>query len=95
MSPALEALARRLHPADADRILSDLSSLEGYVRQSLREDPERILAAVLKSANGDPAWFADALALARTDFRDLLMGAGFAYDPKIHQGWLRDQAGPG
>lgn len=38
-------------------------------------------------ALADPARLAEAVDLAITDWRDLLLGAGFAHDPEAHLHW--------
>jgi hypothetical protein len=47
---------------------------------------ERIRMAALKVSNGDLATLREAIVLARTDWRDLLVGAGFG-DPTAHLKW--------
>ena len=48
---------------------------------------ERIWFAVLKLGSGDVSGLEDAIALARTDRRDLLMAAGFGEDLNAHTMW--------
>jgi len=48
---------------------------------------ERIRFAVLKLSGGDLNAFQRALDLAKTDWRDALMAAGFGEDPQAHKTW--------
>jgi hypothetical protein len=49
---------------------------------------ERIQLAALKVSEGDAGKFLEAAALARMDWRDLLMAAGFGYDVEEHLRWV-------
>jgi len=49
---------------------------------------ERIRFAALKLSGGDLVRLRDAVQLAKTDWRDLLMAAEFAHDPQAHQRWI-------
>jgi hypothetical protein len=53
---------------------------------------ERFRFAVLKVSDGKLDKLRDALQLAKTDWRDLLVAAGFASDIHAHQSWLPVQA---
>ena len=48
---------------------------------------ERIRFAALKLSGGDLAKLSVAVELGKTDWRDLLVAAGFADDPQEHQRW--------
>lgn len=48
---------------------------------------ERIRFAVLKLGRGDLDSLEKAIRLAKTDYRDLLMHAGFGEDLKAHEKW--------
>ena len=48
---------------------------------------ERIHCAALKLSDGRIDKLYDAIALAQTDWRDLLVAAGFAEDPDAHKAW--------
>ena len=49
---------------------------------------ERIRFAALKVSDGRIEKLKQAIELARTDWRDLLVDAGFAHDPQAHKSWL-------
>jgi len=51
------------------------------------ESLERIRFAVLKLSGGTLAGLADAIRLAKTDWRDLLVAADFAEDLRAHLAW--------
>jgi hypothetical protein len=48
---------------------------------------ERLRYAAMKLSDGTLADLREAIALAKTDWRDLLMAAGFAEDVTAHQRW--------
>jgi hypothetical protein len=49
---------------------------------------ERVQCAALKLSAGRMDRLYDAIALAHTDWRDLLVAAGFADDIHAHEGWI-------
>ena len=51
------------------------------------EQMDRIRVSVLKLSEGDPDRLAQAVELAQTDWRDLLMAAGFGEDVDAHKRW--------
>jgi hypothetical protein len=52
------------------------------------EKMDRIRLAAIKSSNGVYAKLVEAVSLANTDWRDLLMAAGFGYDIDAHNKWV-------
>ena len=54
-------------------------------------DLERIRFAALRLSKGRLADLADAVTLAETDWRDLLVAAGFADDATAHLDWTPDE----
>jgi hypothetical protein len=48
---------------------------------------ERVRFAALKLSGGELARLRDAVNLAKTDWRDLLIASGFADDPRAHEWW--------
>lgn len=48
---------------------------------------ERIRLAAVKCSAGDYSKLEEAVSLANTDWRDLLMEAGFGHDTEAHQKW--------
>lgn len=58
------------------------------------ESLERLRFAVLKISEGQLEIFNKAVAIAKQDWRDLLMWAGFGHDLKAHEAWAEQQLGP-
>ena len=54
---------------------------------SVRDHYVRIHFAVLKLSDGKIDKLIEAITLAQTDWRDLLVAAGFGYDTKAHLDW--------
>lgn len=52
---------------------------------------ERIWFAVLKLSDGELSKLRSSIELANTDFRDLLMAAGFGHDLEAHNKWFKQQ----
>src|SRR5262249_23491957 len=52
------------------------------------EDSERLRFAALRLSHGDLRALDEAIALGRTDWRDLLMAADFGYDTQAHERWV-------
>lgn len=85
----LEILFREEDRAEAARLLAEecgnnLPFLEKLDERGL----ERFQFAALKLSEGDLTKLRDAVALAKTDWRDLLMAAGFGHDTRAHEHWL-------
>lgn len=55
------------------------------------EGLERVRFAVLKLSKGSTTELAREVALAKIDWRDVLVAADFATDVHAHQVWLREQ----
>ena len=49
---------------------------------------ERVRFAALKVSDGRIEKLKQAIELAKADWRDLLVDAGFAHDPAAHKSWL-------
>jgi hypothetical protein len=95
LSPDTAALVDRLFAAaDRDAAKALLIETCGNNLPCLEEldagGLERYRFAALRVAEGDPGELRKAIALARTDWRDLLMCAGFGYDVLAHEKW-RDE----
>jgi len=52
---------------------------------------ERIQLAVLKLSEGNAGKFLEAASLARLDWRDVLVAAGFGYDVEAHLKWMDEE----
>jgi len=92
LSPkTLSHIDRLFDPADrpeAERVLVTRcgAQLPGMSKASAI-DLERIRFAALRLSKGRLADLAEAVSLAETDWRDLLVSAEFAEDPTAHLGW--------
>jgi hypothetical protein len=56
----------------------------------LMDDPElvdRIRVAAIKMSDGDMAKLREAVEVAKVDWRDLLVAAGFGHDAHAHRRW--------
>ncbi|MAE67902.1 MAG: hypothetical protein CMJ18_26920 [Phycisphaeraceae bacterium] len=87
----LRALFADEDRAEAERLLvedcgDNLPFCEGSNASSL----ERIRFAVLKLSDGELPKLIEAIVLAQTDWRDLLVVAGFANDIHAHDSWHPD-----
>jgi hypothetical protein len=62
-----------------------------FCDKSSPEDMERIRFAVLKMTLNSPLNLAVGIYLAQSDWRDLLMAAGFGDDTTQHLAWYNEQ----
>lgn len=97
LSPAtrlrLDLMFRPEERADAARLLveqcgNNLPFLENLDAQRL----ERFQFAALKLSRGNLAGLLRATDLAKADWRDLLMAAGFGEDVRAHESWMPTEA---
>lgn len=74
---------------DARRLLTDQCGtnlpLSGDITPA---SLERVRFAALKVSDGQIEKLKKAIELAKADWRDLLVDAGFAHDPQAHKTWL-------
>lgn len=85
----LDILFRLEERDEAAQLLSaecgnNLPFLEDLDAQEL----ERFQFAALKLSGGNLSRLYDAIDLAQRDWRDLLVGAGFAEDVRAHESWM-------
>jgi acyl carrier protein len=100
--PLTDATVRRLNilfspevRKEAIRLLEDeCGNNLPFLGESTAEELERYRFAALKISNGRLEDLQKAVELAKTDWRDLLMSAGFGEDPTAHSRWLPDTARP-
>jgi hypothetical protein len=59
-----------------------------FLEKSNEYELERIRFATLKLSDGNLDMLREAIEMAKSDWRDLLMAAGFAYDVTEHSRWL-------
>ncbi len=72
-----------------DLIESECGRNIPFCESNSSEDMERIRFSVLKISEGDLHKLREAIDLARNDWRDLFMAAGFGHDTVEHVRWYR------
>jgi hypothetical protein len=76
ITPRLERRVRADFGDEADAILAVLTDLRPPLAE--KQSPERIAAAIVLLADGDPEAFARAVSIANRDWRDVLVATGLA-----------------
>lgn len=91
LSPLTQAhVAALFAPADlaeAEQLLALECAENVWPRNSTPEDLERLRFAAIRLSGGHLQGLRDAIALAKTDWRDLLMESGFGEDVHAHEIW--------
>jgi hypothetical protein len=64
-----------------------------FCENSNSEEMERIRFSVIRLSEGKIDKLCEAIDLAETDWRDLLMAADFGHDPQGHSKWYNSQFG--
>jgi hypothetical protein len=84
-------IARLFPPEEQDEVTrllkEDCGTVLPLTDNASPEFFERVQCAALKLSEGRMDKLYDAIALAQTDWRDLLVVAGFAEDPVAHKDW--------
>ena len=75
------------HQAVADILLSECGNNLPYLENVDKEGLERYRFAALKMSNGSLTRLREAIELAKSDWRDLLVAAGFAASADAHKRW--------
>ncbi|MEM6286249.1 MAG: hypothetical protein AAF845_03745 [Bacteroidota bacterium] len=96
LSPLLPSTRQRLDAlfagADAEAAERLLTHECGYnlplVGDWAPEEIARLRLSALKVSGGDLDRLREAVALAKVDWRDLLMWAGFGHDASAHERWM-------
>jgi hypothetical protein len=93
-APLTTGIARRIAilfgPNDIELVSSLLTDQCGPNLTEFPELQERIRCAVLKLSHGDLNVLGRAIDLAKCDWRDALVAAGFGDDIKAHESWWPD-----
>ena len=85
----VDILFRQEDRAEAARLLAEQCSNNLPFLENLDEKGlERFQFAALKLSGGDLPELRTAIELAKTDWRDLLMAAGFGEDTRAHLFWM-------
>ena len=81
LSPRVVARVRRdFEPGQVDSIIQVLGTLPESLPMGGDQDADRVQAALVIPARGNPDTFAGLLNLDRQDWRDALVGAGLGGD---------------
>lgn len=84
----LERLFAEADRAEAERLLAeDCGRNLPFCEEHSPEQLERIRFAALKQSAGRIEALVEAIVLAQTDWRDLLVAADFANDVRAHEAW--------
>ena len=84
----LESAFAECHRAEAIRLLTDDCTSESmHLSSDCEASVERCRIAAIKLSEGTLKGLVDAICLAQTDYRDLLMAAGFGEDVLAHLEW--------
>ena len=75
------------HQAVADILLSECGNNLPYLENVDKEGLERYRFAALKLSNGSLTKLREAIELAKSDWRNLLVAAGFAASADAHERW--------
>ena len=92
LSSEIIKVAHILFPEDSqEEVISILQNDCGknVLSSNYQNEIERIQLAALKMSNGEIESLYSAIALAQTDWRDLLMAAGFGENVKSHISWAK------
>lgn len=95
LSARVEQVGRLLFPPDGEPALRLLLEECGDNLPLVQtaEQIERIQLGVLRMSEGDGQRLRAAVQMARTDWRDVLMNSGFAYDLEAHLRWADELSG--
>lgn len=92
---ALKIISGRFSIEDQREIISGIEAylkllFEMYKADATPDFLERISCAILKCSGSKLEKFRNAMSIAKQDWRDLLVAAGFANSTTIHLEWLKD-----
>lgn len=97
MSPEVESKMKSIFPPErwpevAAILESECGSNLPLISSQGAEGIERVRASVLKLSEGSMDKLCYAVKVAKEDWRDVFVAAGFGHDPLAHRGWLRDNS---
>ena len=92
LSTECEAHVRELFESDdasyvRELLVSEVGPDLSFTKSRTPQSLDRLRFAVLKLSEGSLDRFDSAIDLAKTDWRDLLMAAGFGEDIRAHLSW--------
>ena len=83
LNPKLVARAQKIFAPNEVHVAITKLTAENFERE-----PYRVLCAILKVSNGSLDTLSYAIKLAQTDYRDILVSAGFEHDVNAHHLWV-------
>lgn len=94
LSKRTKVVIQRMFPTqqqdDVEQFLTEECSANLLFLENTNEiELERIRFAVLKLSGGDLNQLLRNIQGAQTDWRDVLMAAGFGYDIAVHDAWVK------
>ena len=92
ISEKTKEIARKFYPSESEPIVSQLQEYCDYLSEffedeALPENYERFCFAILKLGKTSREKLSKAIELGRTDYRDLLVSAGFGNSLSAHDEW--------
>lgn len=97
LSPMTQTLVQKLFPNQIEEVSRILEEECGqnlpFQEKATPETLQRFRFAALRLGAGDMEKFLRAVQIAKQDWRDLLVGAGFANDLKAHERWAKEILG--
>ncbi|MFV2057949.1 MAG: hypothetical protein ACC707_15905 [Thiohalomonadales bacterium] len=92
VSEKSKAIAEKYFPDKSDTVVAQLQDYCEYLLEFFSEDSqpetyERFCLAILKIAKSSNEKLNEAVELGKTDYRDLLVSAGFGNSITIHNDW--------
>ncbi len=76
-----------------DRLQEEAANNIPFHDKSKTNDMDRIRFSILKLVSENPSTEDNAFELAKVDWRDLFMAAGFGYDAEEHERWYQRVTG--
>ena len=72
-------------------LLNECGNNLPFLQNADEDELNRFRFAALKISDGDLGRLDEAIRLAKSDWRDLLVAAGFAHNRRVHTRWLPEQ----
>jgi hypothetical protein len=94
LTPRTKEIASHYFPFETEWAIKELQAFcedlsKYFSGDGTPESYERFCFAILKSGKSSKEKFSQAIELGRSDYRDLLVGAGFANSTTIHKDWAQ------
>ena len=97
LSSLTQRLVQKIFPNNIEEVSRILEEECGqnlpFLEKATPETLQRFRFAALKLGAGDMEKFLRAIQIAKQDWRDLLVGAGFGSDLEAHETWAREILG--